>query len=285
MWSLGCLFYSLLYSKLPFDGQSTLPILQGRYVQPASPQFPSTFTKLLSSMLTVDGAARADSFKVLEAVCRLRGTAIDPELRVIGNQLRSQRENDFACRIDKFSCDGSQSSLVAMRSPETGLGNENRTPVAPLSALAECVVPVVGQQSGFSTPFDAGDEDEWADFESAGDPGVTNETKNSLLQLSDSVSPAQLQSGAGSSSVMSSVNMAMQQVTLGTASFPNHGSLIGECSAGQRDAAKAVEQSHEMTTSEAHIAAPANKKNEVVDRKRVVLTDDLFADLLPGNFK
>ncbi len=96
VWALGCIFFALLYGKLPFDGGSSIPILKASYeVPPNSPKYPEAFDKLVKAMLNPDPAQRADSFTILEAVCRLRNVEMDPQLRDRGRQLREQRARDF----------------------------------------------------------------------------------------------------------------------------------------------------------------------------------------------
>lgn len=94
VWALGCIWYAILYGKLPFDGQSSIPILKGRYDVPENRAYPESFGKMLAAMLTVPVDKRADSFAILEAVCRLRGVNMDPSLWRIGQELRSRRAKD-----------------------------------------------------------------------------------------------------------------------------------------------------------------------------------------------
>lgn len=303
VWAAGCVWFAILYNELPFDGQSAFPILQGRYIQPTSFQFPGTFTKLLTSMLAVDVAARADSFKILEAVCRLQGTAIDPELRLIGNRLRLRRGNEWMREIDDRAVDSGESSRLAARTsrkasggdvdkgkPMLGSGRTVPTPTKPvLSSLSsKHLVALKDQQSHvISTGVDVCEDDDWADFKAAVAPGLSN-TSSTPVQLSRDAGSGQshLVDPSSSSSTIAYVEQAMQEATLGAATHSRPGeSSSGKCPTGRHDSVPAVGHFSDATNPEAAVAASESSSNGPSATRRKVLTEDLFADLLPQDFK
>lgn len=95
VWALGCIWYALLYNKLPFDGQSSLQITKGIQNLPKQPTHPPEYITLLHAMLEVDPARRVDSFVVLEAILMFQGNNIDPQLKQLGINLRKERAKDF----------------------------------------------------------------------------------------------------------------------------------------------------------------------------------------------
>jgi serine/threonine protein kinase len=147
VWAAGCVWYGILFGTLPFDGQSTVPILQGRIFIPEAPSFPESFVKLLRAMLTVDVSRRADSFTILEAVARLRGAQMDGRLRSIGKELRLRRGSDLA-----FGSGYLEPHAVALTNT---LAKGERPPSNAVSTLK------VRDDSG------PGVDEDWADFESA----------------------------------------------------------------------------------------------------------------------
>jgi serine/threonine protein kinase len=173
VWSLGCVWYGVLFGKLPFgDGQSSLGALQGLRGVPSSPSWPESFTKLVTAMLTVDPAERPDSFTVLEAVSRLQGRDMDPELRKIGTKLRERRRRDFAGHSPS-----AQSVLEE--------GASARQPSRPSMAAAAASTALDASEGSFDKAYttaapsfatfveteDAGGDGDgdWADFDSACD--------------------------------------------------------------------------------------------------------------------
>lgn len=174
VWALGCVWYALLFGKLPFDGLSSLQILKGLQHVPTEPVFPDGYIALLKAMLTVSPAERADSFTVLEAIRRLQGSEIGSELKRTGNALRSRRVRDFAN-------DGAVRPEMGANAPPDllGLGNsgdittkaaedypgKQQAPLIDFGAFSsETNHP---QPTPVPNTIETHNEDNWADFESA----------------------------------------------------------------------------------------------------------------------
>jgi serine/threonine protein kinase len=63
IWSLGCTLYNLMFSRTPFESQeglSSLAVMSGRYMIPDSVPVSAILVHLVSLMLTVNPAERAD---------------------------------------------------------------------------------------------------------------------------------------------------------------------------------------------------------------------------------
>jgi Protein kinase domain len=169
VWAAGCVWFAILYGALPFDGQSTIPILQGKVCPPPNPpRWPPSFQKLCDAMLTVSVSRRADSFAILEAVCRLRGKEMDDELRQIGAGLRERRRRDFDAADD-----GSSSAAITTAARTPGLASNTAPPATPpfvfgatgLAAASTSTAPGVGVAGAAGSL--AGADEGWADFDSA----------------------------------------------------------------------------------------------------------------------
>jgi serine/threonine protein kinase len=132
VWSMGCVWFATLYGKLPFDGQSSLPIQQARYAIPAEPTYPESFRKLISAMLTVSVSRRPDSFTILEAVCRLRGIAMSPDLQRAGADLRHRRRRYFEIASEP-SADPLVDSTPRDSDPGSAEAGQRSTNVLPCS--------------------------------------------------------------------------------------------------------------------------------------------------------
>jgi serine/threonine protein kinase len=215
VWSMGCLWFAILYRKLPFDGQSTLPILQARYAIPEEPAYPESFRKLLSAMLTVSVSRRPDSFTILEAVCRLKGNTMNPDLQRAGADLRYKRRLYFEGRsktnadavVDGTPCDadtglvqaGQRSQDVLPRSFEEEFcgiegdshGMNSATILSARSSFHTDLLVgldgIAGTSSKESKAVDSSDEG-WADFESAYSQQTTQSTSGAGRTVS-TISP------------------------------------------------------------------------------------------------
>lgn len=64
IWALGCLLFKLCYSKLAFDGESKLQILNGNYRIPNTPKYSGPLTKLIKDMLENSPDDRPDITQV-----------------------------------------------------------------------------------------------------------------------------------------------------------------------------------------------------------------------------
>lgn len=64
IWALGCLMYRICYSKLAFDGESKLQVLNGNYRIPELPKYSSSITSLIEEMLQSSPEARPDITQV-----------------------------------------------------------------------------------------------------------------------------------------------------------------------------------------------------------------------------
>lgn len=122
VWALGCIWHALLFGELPFDGQSSLPILKGLTRIPTEPRYPESFIKLLRAMFTISPADRPDVFTVCEVVKRLQGLEMDPGVREVGASLRRHRAKDFASDAgtngtDKETAGGSQGAVAPAVQP------------------------------------------------------------------------------------------------------------------------------------------------------------------------
>jgi len=53
IWALGCIFYSLCFLRHPFQDQSSLAILAGKFQIPKSSPFPPEVDQLIFRMLDV----------------------------------------------------------------------------------------------------------------------------------------------------------------------------------------------------------------------------------------
>lgn len=95
VWALGCLWYAMLYGSLPFDGLSSLQIMNGLEKLPDEPMYSEGATTMLKGMLTVSPAQRWDVFRVLEKVAELQGTQVNCDMRAAAERLRRRRRNDF----------------------------------------------------------------------------------------------------------------------------------------------------------------------------------------------
>lgn len=66
VWALGCLLYTLLSGRMPFDGSSKLQVLAAR--RAPLPEASAPVAALIEAMLTVEPAARPSSSTVLDRV-------------------------------------------------------------------------------------------------------------------------------------------------------------------------------------------------------------------------
>lgn len=101
---------------------SAMPILAGAYEEPdisKYPQYPASFLKLLEAMLNPSVSKRADSFTVLEALCRLKGVEINSKLRLAGEKLRAKRKRDLSGEVSASAAD-SVDGRSSVRSTRAG---------------------------------------------------------------------------------------------------------------------------------------------------------------------
>jgi len=68
VWALGCILYCLCFREHPFNGESTLPILNGAWSIPADSKYSASVHELIKAMLTSDPALRPSSAQVLQRV-------------------------------------------------------------------------------------------------------------------------------------------------------------------------------------------------------------------------
>lgn len=160
VWALGCVFYGILFGDLPFDGQSTVPILEGRVKYPASSTYPESFVKLLKAMLTASPEKRVDSFTVMEAVLRLRGLQMDGGLRVLGAKLRDRRKREmaggaFSAARDSALATGTSSSppAAASSNPLSHSTSGPRVPPSATDSTRSVSVQDEGSDDFFSGAF------------------------------------------------------------------------------------------------------------------------------------
>lgn len=277
VWAAGCVWYAILYDALPFDEQSTIPILQGRISPPASPSFPGTFTKLLTSMLTVDVAKRADSFRILEAVCRLRGTAMDPNLRLIGEALRDRREQDCA-RTTSDDCDTPWKRLAVADSPNVmpTFGSGGEQPLRPRSAVPSAAVAACAASSF------AEEEEDWADFESAAEPRVSPATPSRFPRVEERGSSLDKDERVNvfRATGVALDGGALEQQFGGKLSL-SLDSFLGGTAANGAMAARISQNEGRQTAETSKAISTGDDKGE----KTGAPTEDLFSDLLPSGFK
>lgn len=65
VWALGCILYTLMFFKQPFQNESNLAIINGRYRIPPENTYPEDLIELLRRILNTDPVARPDSSQVL----------------------------------------------------------------------------------------------------------------------------------------------------------------------------------------------------------------------------
>ena len=205
VWALGCIWYALLYNKLPFDGQSCLQITKGLQNLPKQPTYPPEYITLLHAMLQVDPAKRIDSFIVFEAILMFEGNCIDPQLKQIGMNLRNERAKQYQKENHQIVMSPTIEQLFPnnnfITKSQTPLNNQHRERDKPQSSIP-ITNPLInfdditstrqtvftnslntttsGPNSNFiSTDHDtrktiSQEEEEWADFESAFNNSNTN---------------------------------------------------------------------------------------------------------------
>lgn len=74
MWALGCTLYWLIYGRLPFDGDSALAVVGGRYeLPPAKEPMPSpAVAQLIRDLLQVSPRARPTAAQVVARIRQMR---------------------------------------------------------------------------------------------------------------------------------------------------------------------------------------------------------------------
>ncbi|CAN8062831.1 unnamed protein product [Agarophyton chilense] len=169
VWSLGCIWYALLFGSLPFDGSSSLQITTGLASIPTQPTYPHQFISLLEKMLVVDPAHRYDSFQVLEHLHRILGRQTDPQVISVGNELRRRRFDDFG--IDATSRAAVESGSAVSHSKELE-ESDSCGPVQPVSQsligdLDELLSVSERPTSDTKSVNDKGINSGWADFGAA----------------------------------------------------------------------------------------------------------------------
>jgi serine/threonine protein kinase len=271
VWSLGCVWYAILYKTLPFgDGQSSLAALQGIKSVPGSPPWPESFTKLALAMLTVDPAKRPDSFTILEVVCRLQGREMDADIREIGARLRERRRRDFVGEGAPIVPAASGLPLWRLAAPASApprlapvaSAEPNFVDVFKGRAINPSkVVPAPVAQSLVAfkdgAAGDNGGDDDWADFDSGFNSSPA--TADRSVQASLQTPPPPLQSQRGSSRNGTRENV-IDRATFHAGASAASSSSIGNLSSGIASAAT-------PPLSAAHVT-------------KVTTQDNIFEDLI-----
>ena len=75
IWALGCILYTLLFMKQPFQDFNKLAIISGKYPPPPRHSYSSEIIDLLNKMLTSQDKriSAADAFKIIKAKVGRRG--------------------------------------------------------------------------------------------------------------------------------------------------------------------------------------------------------------------
>lgn len=72
IWSFGCIMYTTMFGRLPFDGLSSLPILNGAYTIPVCHSWHTEYIDLLRSCICVDSFARLSIDELIDRLARLQ---------------------------------------------------------------------------------------------------------------------------------------------------------------------------------------------------------------------
>lgn len=73
IWALGCLMFTLMYHRPPFDETSRLAQINGKYFIPHSPPYSTECISLLQGMLEINPAKRLSAQQVYETTLTLSG--------------------------------------------------------------------------------------------------------------------------------------------------------------------------------------------------------------------
>jgi len=92
IWALGCILYSLCFLKHPFQDQSSLAIIAGKFQFPKDSPFPLEVNELILRMLDVDPEARSTVDELLHCVVELAAGRSLPAYSLSPEALRRREE-------------------------------------------------------------------------------------------------------------------------------------------------------------------------------------------------
>lgn len=171
VWALGCVWYAMLYARLPFDGLSSLQIMKGLGDLPEDPKYSEQVLDILRGMLTVSPAERWDVFRVLEKVAALQGKQMDSSMRIAAERLRKRRRSDL------WVNDDSRGSKVEVRGMQhegapdvefVAIGQNNEWAKEGGTVGSGSLIDLgEADSSGYQSTGNTGVQHGWADFEHA----------------------------------------------------------------------------------------------------------------------
>lgn len=117
IWMLGCIFYTLMFNKHPFQEAATLAIRYGRYDMPrrAAP-LPAKYTELLVWLLSVDPRERPSARSLVMMLWQwqdLGRVELPPSVRERYDALLAPRASDLKAAAGRHSAPPSKSSRAA----------------------------------------------------------------------------------------------------------------------------------------------------------------------------
>jgi len=114
IWMLGCILYTLMFYRHPFQDESSLAISNARYDVPSTPQYSEKLQDLVHWLLAQDPSNRPTSKQLLDLLHQFKSGGPLPLPRSIRERLEKQRKL-YGCRDDGSSAARAEAAEKELR--------------------------------------------------------------------------------------------------------------------------------------------------------------------------